>query len=207
MRDYITLWGWGNTLEELIAHNNGSLAKLLHHCSTFAAHRHIKYLRSWQKESYYKLKEAFNKGELMYDQMVEGVGYVHQHPRRKYPIFCVYEPNEWGSYPAEKDPRRETFPIYRLKEDVKASVRKIVDYYNSQVGASANTYTEERYYFDYGRYQNKLCYLDRLTKKEREKFNLCKIMEPNTWIDGIGGKVLSTHYSNRDTEAVILDIS
>ena len=205
-RDHITLWGFGYTdieqYEQNVAiHEETNKtpylnAKRYHDLSTYAANRHIKYLNKKIQRKYWELREKFDKGEIGYDEWVRDIGFVHQHPRFKYPIFSIFTPNDcYSNSVKDKDPSRETIMLYRLKDDWKLVV-----------GSWCQTTQERELRFIYqGKANARQCYLDRLTKKEKAKLDMVRMLEPDTWLDGFGGVAASNRWNSKDL-IFILDI-
>ena len=199
-RDYITQFGYGYenvaAFEESKAREGWEWnSSHYHNLSTYAANRCLRYLNKKLQAKYWILREGFDKGEIKYDEWVRDVGFVHQHPRHKYPIFSLFSPRDCYSPQNQKDASRETILLYRLKADDK------------EVYAQWGGTNEGQHYIDLGRAYSRLCYVDRMTKKEKAKLAMVRLLEPDVWLDGFGAVVTSSRLDSRGEIAFVIDMS
>ena len=171
------------------------------------------------RENFWRLVEWAKTPEAEVYKELEGVGYIAPHRNKKLNehIFVVHAGHQ---YLQQRDQTRETIQLIRVSlDDVEQHLKWArVRWENGQkTKAMGHTvwgidpnHTYEQYmeaelndFVRHRGYRGRTVYLDRLTKKEKDKLALLKLMPTNKWLAQHGGR--AEHWAGQSTYILLGD--
>ena len=171
------------------------------------------------RENFWRLVEWAKTPEAEVYKELEGVGYIAPHRNKKLNehIFVVHAGHQNLQ---QRDQTRETIQLIRVSlDDVEQHLKWArVRWENAQNSKAMghtvwgidpnHTYEQylEKELDDFVRqrgYRGRTVYLDRLTKKEKDKLALLKLMPKNKWLAQHGGR--AEHWAGQSTYILLGD--
>lgn len=151
------------------------------------------------RENFWRLVEWAKTEEATVYTELEGVGYIAPHRNKKIHDY-VFVVHAGAQNRMHRDVSRETIRVYRMEH---RSIVECIDYANRYFdmhqsgqkiwGITGNTLEEAvqnnlNNHIRNNVYRGRRVYLDRLTKAEKAKLAVLKLMPTNVYLEGYGGR-------------------